>query len=104
MDRGKQGLKRSTLTDAAGIPLHRVSAGAHHHDTPLLAPTMGGGRTLGARPAGATLHLDRGDDGAPTRALLAKLGLAGAIAHRGVPSRPQSRSAAAGWSSARRLG
>ena len=86
VDRGKQGLKRSTLTDAAGIPLHLVSAGANRHDAPLLAPTMGGGGKLGALPAGATLHLDRGYAGAPTRALLAELGLAGAIARRGVPA------------------
>jgi hypothetical protein len=40
VDRGKQGLKRSVVTDRAGIPLHVVSAGANHHDSPLLGPTL----------------------------------------------------------------
>ena len=39
VDRGKQGLKRSVLTEGAGIPVHVVSAGANRHDSPLLAPT-----------------------------------------------------------------
>jgi len=34
VDRGKRGLKRSPLTDAAGIPLPIVSAGADRHDAP----------------------------------------------------------------------
>jgi len=38
VDRGKQGLKRSTLTDATGVPLHLVAAGANRHDAPLLGP------------------------------------------------------------------
>jgi len=38
VDRGKQGLKRSTLVDARGVPLHFVSAGANRHDAPLLGP------------------------------------------------------------------
>src|SRR3954468_12494558 len=42
VDRGKQGLKRSVVTDGAGIPLHVVSAGANRHDSPLLAPTLAG--------------------------------------------------------------
>jgi Putative transposase of IS4/5 family (DUF4096) len=36
VDRGKQGLKRSTVTDGAGVPLHVASAGANRHDAPLL--------------------------------------------------------------------
>jgi len=39
VDRGKQGLKRSGMTDGYGIPLGRVLAGANRHDSPLLAPT-----------------------------------------------------------------
>jgi hypothetical protein len=38
VDRGKQGMKRSTLADANGIPLGVVLAGANAHDFPLLAP------------------------------------------------------------------
>ena len=40
VDRGKQGLKRSVATDAAGVPLGIVSAGANRHDSPLLGPTL----------------------------------------------------------------
>ena len=38
VDRGKQGLKRSTMVDACGIPLGGVVAPANCHDSPLLAP------------------------------------------------------------------
>lgn len=86
VDRGKQGLKRSTLTEAAGIPLHVVSAGANRHDARLLGPTLAGLGTLGPLPAGMTAHLDRGYDSATTRSLLADLGITGAIARKGVPA------------------
>jgi len=36
VDRGKQGTKRSLLTDATGIPLGCVVAPANRHDSPLL--------------------------------------------------------------------
>jgi hypothetical protein len=38
VDRGKQGRKRSTVTEARGIPLGTVAAGANRHDAPLLGP------------------------------------------------------------------
>ena len=40
VDRRKQGMKRSVLVEGYGIPLGRVLAGAHRHDSPLLAPTL----------------------------------------------------------------
>ena len=86
VDRGKQGRKRSTLTDAAGVPLHLVSAGANRHDAPLLGPTLAGLGRLGPLPAAVTVHLDRGYDSSGTRALLADLGFAGEIARKGVPA------------------
>ncbi len=86
VDRGKQGLKRSTVTDAAGVPVHLVSAGANCHDAPLLGPTLDGLQQLGPLPTKVTVHLDRGYDGAPTQALLDTLGLTGAIARKGVPA------------------
>ena len=85
MDRGKQGLKRSTSTDAAGIPLHVVAAGANRPDARLLGATLAGLERVGPTPD-ATVHLDRGYDGAPTRALLDALGLDGEIARRGGPA------------------
>lgn len=86
VDRGKQGLKRSVVTDAQGIPLHVVAAGANRHDSPLLAPTLAGLTKLDALPDDVTVHLDRGYDSRPTRALLETLGFQGAIARKGVPA------------------
>lgn len=86
VDRGKQGLKRSTVTDGAGVPLHLVAAGANRHDAPLLAPTLDGLAKLGPLPADVTAHLDRAYDGGPTRALLDRLGFTGDIARKGVPA------------------
>lgn len=86
VDRGKQGLKRSTLTDATGVPLHVVAAGANRHDNPLLDPTLAGLEVWGADPAETTVHLDRGYDSGATRTRLADLGFTGAIARKGLPA------------------
>lgn len=86
VDRGKQGLKRSVVTDGTGLPLHVVSAGANRHDSPLLGPTLAGLDKLDGLPDDVTVHLDRGYDGRPTRALLDALGFDGAIARQGVPA------------------
>jgi hypothetical protein len=92
VDRGKQGLKRSVVTDGNGIPLHLVTAGANRHDAPLLGPTLAGLDKLDGLPDDVTVHLDRGYDGGPTRALLDALGLDGAIARKGVPAPIQAGS------------
>ena len=92
VDRGKQGLKRSLVTDGAGIPLHVVSAGANRHDAPLLGPTLAGLEKLDGLPDDVTIHLDRGYDGNPTRALLDALGFDGAIARKGIPAPIQAGS------------
>jgi len=86
VDRGKQGRKRSTVTDATGVPLHVVTTGATRHDAPLLGPTLAGLVKLGSLPAAITVHLDRGYDSGVTRALLDELGFTGVIARRGVPA------------------
>ena len=92
VDRGKQGLKRSLVTDGTGIPLHIVAAGANRHDAPLLGPTLAGLEKLDGLPDDVTVHLDRGYDGRPTRALLDALGFDGAIARKGVPAPVQAGS------------
>jgi len=92
VDRGKQGLKRSVATDGRGIPLHLVSAGANRHDAPLLEPTLAGLDKLDHLPDRPTVHLDRGYDGRPSRALLDALGFDGAIARKGVPAPIQAGS------------
>jgi transposase len=80
VDRGKQGPKRSGMTDGYKIPLGRVLAGANRHDFPLLAPTLD---RLGPLPDDITVHLDAGYDSDKTRALLGRRGLHGRIAHKG---------------------
>ena len=85
VDHGKQGLKRSTVTDARGLPLAVVSAGANRHDSPLLESTLIGLALIGPVPSGITVHLDRGYDSAPTRALIERLGITGVIARKGIP-------------------
>jgi transposase len=92
VDRGKQGLKRSLVTDGDGVPLHVVSAGANRHDAPLLGPTLTGLEKLDGLPDDVTVHLDRGYDGRPTRALLDTLGFNGAIARKGIPAPIQAGS------------
>ncbi|MER7838967.1 IS5 family transposase [Streptomyces sp. NPDC096040] len=82
-DRGKQGLKRSGMTDGYGIPLGRVLAGANRHDSPLLAPTLDRLDDLGPLPGDVTVHLDAGYDSDTTRTLLSERGLHGRIAHKG---------------------
>lgn len=89
VDRGKQGLKRSTLTDATGIPLHLVAAGANRHDAPLLGPTLAGLDGFAPLPE-STIHLDRGYAGAATQATLAARGLTGNVARRGIPAPVQA--------------
>ena len=90
VDRGKQGIKRSVVTDGRGIPLHVVSAGANRHDSPLLEPTLAGLEKVAHLPEQVVVHLDRAYDNAPTRALLAALGFDGEIARQGVPAPVQA--------------
>jgi len=90
MERGKQGLKRSTLTDSNGIPLYVVSAGANRHHAPLLHPTLAGLTGFTPLAPAITIHLDRGYGGTPTRRLLADLGITGIVAQKGIPAPFQS--------------
>ncbi|HEY8685895.1 MAG TPA: IS5 family transposase [Chloroflexota bacterium] len=94
VDRGKQGLKRSVLTEGAGVPLHLVPAGANRHDAPLLPATLTGLEKVAALTDAVpgSVHLDQGYAGGPTRALLEELGLDGTIARKGVPAPRQAGS------------
>lgn len=89
-DRGKLGTKRSTLTDAGGLPLGVVSAPANRHDSPLLAPTLDTLKHLGPLPETTCVHLDAGYDSHVTRALLAERGLQARIARKGLPAPVQA--------------
>lgn len=87
VDRGKQGTKRSVVTDAAGLPLHLVAAAANAHDSPLLETTLAGvPDAVGPLPDGACVHLDAGYDSTKTRDLLHILGYQHRIAVKGRPS------------------
>jgi transposase len=83
VDRGKQGMKRSSMTDGYGIPLDRVLAPASRHDSPLLSPTLDKLAGLGPLPGDIRVHLDAGYDSQKTRDELAGRGMAGQIAHKG---------------------
>ena len=76
VDRGKRGIKRSTAVDGEGIPVGGVTAPANRHDSPLLVPTLEhAGKSVGALPEEASVHLDRGYDSSATRERLKERGL-----------------------------
>jgi hypothetical protein len=79
VDRRKGGLKRSVATDAEGVPLGIVSAGANRHDSPLLEPTIQNMKQQVGK-------LDSGYDGQPSRDVLTDHDLVGEIAKKGIPS------------------
>jgi transposase len=86
-DRGKQGLKRSVATEARGVPIGLVSAGANRHDSPLLVPTLEAAKKqIGVFPEQVNVNLDRGYDSDKTRAAPEELGFTGEIARKGVPA------------------
>ena len=85
-DRAKQGVKRSLLTDGAGIPLAVAIDGANRHDLKLVTATLEG--IVVARPepdeaAPQHLCLDAGYDYAAVRAQAASRGYDAHIRGRG---------------------
>jgi IS5 family transposase len=86
VNRGKQGIKRSTAVDARGIPLGTVTASANRHDSLLLSETLDtlaetfGGEEL---PEQVSVHLDRGYDSKATRDRLEERGLLAEISQKG---------------------
>ena len=96
VDRGKQGTKRSLLTDAAGIPLGCVVAPANRHDSPLLRPSLEKLARFECRfgvglPDQITVHLDAGYDSVKTRDLLDELGCEAVISKKGFPLQAGAR-------------
>ena len=86
VDRGKQGIKRSTVVDAKGIPLGAVAAPANRHDSPLLDETLDTLEVLGELPEQMSVHLDRGYDSRSTREKLEDRGLLAVISEKGKPA------------------
>lgn len=86
VDRGKQGIKRSTIVDANGIPLGAIAAPANRHDSPLLDETLDTMEVLGELPERMSAHLDRGYDSGTTRQKLQSRGLLAEISQKGKPA------------------
>ena len=86
VDRGKQGIKRSTVVDASGIPLGAIAAPANLHDSPLLDETLDTLEALGPLPERMSVHLDRGYDWQTTREKLKARGLTYTICEKGKPA------------------
>jgi transposase len=85
VDRGKQGIKWSRLTEKRGIQLGCVIAGANRNDSPLLRPTLEKLARFGFDlPDDMRIHLDAGYDSNKTRDLLDELGFDGHIQPKGV--------------------
>ena len=87
VDRGKQGIKRSTAVDGKGIPIGGITAPANRHDSPLLVATLeDADASVGGLPDLASVHLDRGYDSNITRERLKELGLNPEISKKGQPA------------------
>jgi IS5 family transposase len=87
VERGKRGIKRSTVVDGGGIPLGVITAPANRHDSPLLDDTLGTLEALGGSlPDRASVHLDRAYDSATTHQKLAARGLTAEISEKGKPA------------------
>jgi transposase len=86
VDRGAPGRKRSLLTDAAGVPLHLVAAGANCPDSRLLGETLAGLDRLAGVPHGLPVLLDRGYLGAAVQMTLAERGCVGVLPATGAPT------------------
>ncbi len=86
VDRGKRGMKRSQLSDGAGVPMATVSAPANTVDHALLPETLDALKDFAPLPAEVRVHLDAGYDYRPCREALEERGLRGQIAARGTPA------------------
>ncbi len=86
VDRGKQGIKRSTLVDAKGIPIGTVAAPANRHDSPLLDKTLDTLEVLGELPEQMSVHLDRGYDSRSSTQKLEDRALLAVISEKGKPA------------------
>jgi len=89
VERRKQGLKRSVVTDAGGIPLGAVHAPANRRDDGLLAATLDTTSAVGVLPERPVVHLDAGYDYQTCRQVLVERGMVGEVATpRGAGAHP----------------
>ena len=95
-DRAKGGTKRSLLTDAAGVPVGLVIAGANRNDFKLFAATVRSVPVRRPRPqptARQGMCLDKGYDYAEIRRLAARFGFTLHLRTRGEDVRARRRRA-----------
>lgn len=89
-DRGKQGVKRSLLTEAAGIPIAVAIDGANRHDMKLVSHTLAGimtKRPVPSRRKPQGLCLDKGYDFDEVRDIVRAFGFTAHIHARGEEAR-----------------
>lgn len=85
-DRGKQGVKRSLLTDGAGVPLSVAIEGANRHDMKLVKSTLEGimtGQPAPTEDKPQGLCLDKGYDFDEVREIVKEFGFTAHIRARG---------------------
>ena len=82
-DRGKRGVKRSLLTDGAGIPLAVAVDGANRHDMKLVVATLDGVVVVRPTEGSQDLCLDAGYDYDAVRAEVTERGYTAHIRSRG---------------------
>src|ERR687897_432111 len=86
VDRAKEGIKRSMVVDANGVPIGAIAAPANHHDSPLLEGTLDTLEIVGELPERMSVHLDRGYDSKVTRERLQDRGFLWEISQKGKPA------------------
>ena len=95
-DRGKQGVKRSVLTEAAGVPIGLAVDGANRHDMRLVRETI---ESIPVRrPEPTRRHpqgvcLDKGYDYDDVREVLAEFGFTAHIRCRGEEAKAIKKAA-----------
>lgn len=95
-DRGKQGVKRSLLTEGQGVPVGLVVEGANRHDMKLVQATLDSIVVTRPEPTAEQpqgLCLDKGYDYDEVRALLAEFGFTAHIRPRDEEARDLARDA-----------
>ena len=89
-DRGKQGVKRSLLTEGHGIPIGLAIDGANRHDMKLVRRTLESLVVARPEPTEASpqgMCLDKGYDYDDVRAILVEFGFTAHIRSRGEEAR-----------------
>jgi transposase len=89
-DRGKQGVKRSLLTEGHGVPVGLAIDGANRHDMKLVRATLESLVVKRPQPTADTpqgLCLDKGYDYDDVRALLTEFGFTAHIRSRSEEAR-----------------